>query len=374
VRRGVWIAAGVLLALLIVVGIVRGPDEAEEAAESVATSADGYRALLDLLVALGVPAARHAGPPDGLPVDASAWWLSPSVCAGEAVAWEGRTFVEAGGTAVVLLPRQITPGTCSLGGDLTLPARTGLRPGSRVRGREPIVVAGDLVREPRRLPVDPFVLVFAAADGWTVRATADEHPFALERALGAGRLVLVADARLFRNARLDAGDTAPLLVDLVRDVGAPRFVEPARPVAVEGSALAYLVTSPALGPFLGLVLVGLLLAWHGALVPPRRLAPAGMGTPTLDAFVDALAGLYARSRDWPRIAARYRELTAARLRRHFGLPAGTGAAALVARLERDARFRGDTLAPLVAPPDVVDEAGLLAAVAALDALVARAVG
>src|SRR5439155_358872 len=80
-------------------------------------------------------------------------------------------------------------------------------------------------------------------------------------------------------------------------------------------ALVYLLASPAVAPFIGVVLVGLLLAWHGTLVPPRRLAASGVGAPTLDTFVDALAGLYARTRDWPRVAARYRELTAARLRR-----------------------------------------------------------
>ena len=368
--RRAWTAAATLLALLVVVGAFYGPADEQDAGTISSTSRDGYRAFLDLLVALGVPAERHAGPPDLLPAGATAWWIAPPVCGDDRRAWGGYGFVAAGGTAVVLVPRRGAPVACQLDPDIPLPARIALRPGTRAAGG-PVVVAGDLVRGLRRLPAEPFQLAFTAAEGWTVRATADGYPLIVERELGRGRLVLVADARLFRNVRLDAGDTAPLVVDLVRDTGAPRFVEGWVATAGDRGALVYLLASPAVAPFIGVVLVGLLLAWHGTLVPPRRLAASGVGAPTLDTFVDALAGLYARTRDWPRVAARYRELTAARLRRHFGLAPETRTAALIARLERDARFRNGVLDPLVAPRRVDDEPGLAVEVAALDALVAR---
>src|SRR5204863_70103 len=79
-------------------------------------------------------------------------------------------------------------------------------------------------------------------------------------------------------------------------------------------------------------------AWQGNLVPPRALPGPGTDTPGLDAFVDSLAALYAGTRDHARVLERYRELAAARLRRHFGMPPETPVGVLAERLARDRRL------------------------------------
>ena len=93
-----------------------------------------------------------------------------------------------------------------------------------------------------------------------------------------------------------------------------------------------------------------------------RRGPRSTGAtpaPTLDAFVDSLAQLYARTGDYARVAERYRQLTAARLRRHFGLPVETPLETLLDRLRaqpslgagaepggaRDAARRGERRSP-----------------------------
>src|SRR5262249_36623472 len=64
-----------------------------------------------------------------------------------------------------------------------------------------------------------------------------------------------------------------------------------------------------------------LVAWRGGLVPPRTVDQDAPPAPTLETFVTSLATLYAGSHDYERLLARYRDATARRLRRHFGLPA-----------------------------------------------------
>jgi hypothetical protein len=86
-----------------------------------------------------------------------------------------------------------------------------------------------------------------------------------------------------------------------------------------------------------------------------------------------LASLYARSRDTARLGERYRELTLARLRRHFGLPAETPAPQIVERLRRDRRLAPALLRALTDPEPPVTEAALRAQARRLDALVKEAV-
>src|SRR5262249_56347460 len=215
-------------------------------------------------------------------------------------------------------------------------------------------------------------LVFTETRDWTVRAAIGDRPFVLERTLGRGRIVLVADGHFLWNRGLADADAAPLAVDLARAYGAPRFPEGGTGAQVERRTAAYLLRSPALGLFVGLALTGMLFAWQGSLVPPRSLADEPTEAPTLGAFVDSLAILYAGTRDHGRVLERYRALTAGRLRRHFGLPPETPLETLAARLQRDTRLDRATLALLAEGRLVRDEAALRVAVAALDALVREA--
>jgi hypothetical protein len=277
-------------------------------------------------------------------------------------------WVEAGGTAVLFFTGTANA-PCVLGDGAAVPERVGAS-GERESART-YEVSGDL--GPRTLRV-PHLASFTDAGDWLVRATVDELPFVLERRVGEGALIVVADAVFLRNAWLDGADAAPLAVDLVRAYGLPVFDEHELGAAAGGGTLRYLARSPALGVFVGLALTGLLFAWHGALVPPRRVQDVDLGAPRLDAFVDAVAALYARSGDHSRVLARYRTLTARRLRRRLGLPADAPDGALHARLRADSRCDRAAVDLLVGDEGArAGERGLRAAAGVLDRLV-RSVG
>ncbi len=234
------------------------------------------------------------------------------------------------------------------------------------------VVEGDLVGEPRRLQ-GPRLRRFLGDGGLRVRARVDGAPFVLEKRVGAGRLVVVADGRFLTNAWLDRADAAPLALDLVRAFGVPAFDERSHGLRREQRALVYLAGSPALPVFGGLVALGLLALWRGSALPRRAVAEADPGAPELERFVDSLATLYARSRDHAQVARRYRELSVARLRRRLGLPPETPARAVVERLRGEGRVAPADLSLLEAEDAPVRGAAELRGLARrLDALVKEA--
>jgi hypothetical protein len=148
-------------------------------------------------------------------------------------------------------------------------------------------------------------------------------PFALARSLGAGQLVVVADARIVSNARLAQGDAAPFVFDWVRDYGAPWIDEHFHGVVPESRGLRYLAGSPAWAAGVGLLALGGLVFWRGQAWPLRRVDEVDPDAPTLSTFVDSVALLYAGSRDHERVFERYRALGLERIRRILGLAPGT---------------------------------------------------
>jgi len=382
-RRSGLIALVAACGLLVLVGMLY-PDakRPEQSLTTFGTGPWGYRAVFDLLTELGFPVARTHELPEKLGPDATVWWIEPAGLCGAAVpggGWRGEPWVRAGGTAVLFLaPGAGEDGGCELLEGVALPRRgadafAGAGPHDGWGQRPPTAheVTGDALPRARTIE-GPSLLTFAAAGDWKVRAAWAERPLVLERPLGAGRIVAVADATVLRNQWLDRADAAPLVVDLVQAFGAPRFHEGDQGPRVRRSAVAYLATSPALLVFCGLALTGVLFAWQGNLVPPRALSGPETDTPGLDAFVDSLAALYAGTRDHARVLERYRELAAARLRRHFGMPPETPVGVLAERLARDRRLAPGTLRLLVEGAPVAGERGLRDAVRALDALVREA--
>jgi len=374
-KRAGRISAVAAFAVLLVIGIFRTDDRGDATPTTVGTLPFGYRALFDLLTELGYPVARSGGEPE-LPSDATVWWIEPAGVAcgapGAGGEWPFASWVEAGGRAVVFLPGSPRATRCRLGDAVPLPdqlvrASAGASP--RERGEHPLVT-GDVTPHARSLR--SAGLPFADAGDWMVRARLGDHPFVLERALGRGQLVVVADAAFLSNVQLDQADAAPLALDLVEAYGAPRFFEPGAAAGAGRGSVAYLATSPALALFAGMALTGLLFAWQGSLVPPRAAGDAGPGAPSLETFVDSLAALYAATRDHSRVLERYRELTAARLRRHFGLAPDTPLATLIERLRRERRAAPAAIDLLAAGAGARDEAALRAAARALDGLVREA--
>lgn len=285
----------------------------------------------------------------------------------------GLPWIEAGGTAVVWLPppppirppasprsphppdamrvgweeslregratrREGRSERCEVIAGLRLPPR---RRVESEQGRQVGRVVGSAIgsdEKRRRLP-GPTLAFFdrnaaAAPLDWDPLwvASDDRAPFALERRLGAGRLVVVADVRVLTNARLAAADAAPFVFDWVETHGVPWIDEHAHGAVPESGAFRYLARSPARAPGLGLLGLGLLALWRGRAWPVRRVEEVDPEAPTLVAFVDSVAHLYTRTRDFERVFERYRALSLERIRRALGLAPGTPAEIVVAAL------------------------------------------
>ena len=206
-----------------------------------------------------------------------------------------------------------------------------------------------------------------------MRAVVDERPYALEHRLGAGRLVVIADPAPLQNAWVDKADAAPWVTDLVKTWGVPRFDEHAHGLRPEDSAVRFLARSPALGVFLALAALGGVVAWRGLMLPPRTTGGGAAAAPVLEPFVDALAALYARTRDHDQVARRYRDLAVARLSRHLGLPPGTTATVLAERLQGSRGLTATALRRALDPSPVRSERDLQALARAVDDLM-REVG
>jgi hypothetical protein len=258
---------------------------------------------------------------------------------------------------VALLP-DLRRRPCHLGRGITLRARTYASDTAR----------GAIASTDRRLdPSGHAVQIVKLRPEWLPVLQAGAGTLVAERPWGRGRLVVVGDASLFANGELDLGDHALLAVDLVHAYGAPVFDEAATMRHTRG-AVAHLASSAAAPVFVGLAVVVILLAWHGMLVPPRRLPGLADPTPRLDAFVDSIATLYARTRDHGRVLDRYRESVTAALRRHFAMAPDRPAADVIARARRICPGHDDALALLESGRRVDGPASLRAATTTLDQL------
>jgi hypothetical protein len=305
------------LALLTLVGLVRQSSTSREfTAGSHGTIPQGYGAFFDTLGALGLTPER--GDVTRLAPERTGWWVSSlGVCRQRDAAprpWDATPWVRRGGTAVLLLPERAPRERCALTGSLPVPLRRALR-----AGKGPHVLAGDALRTDRALAGRDLAVFWKVRAPWRVRATLAGQPFAIERPLGRGHVVVVADGRFLQNAHLGARDAALAGVDLVRTFGSPVFDEAVAARQARG-ALSYLRTSPALVLFLALGVLGLVIGSHGRALPPRRLDSDTLPEPRLGDLVDSLATLYARAGPPEHALQHYRAYARATLRRHFGLP------------------------------------------------------
>jgi hypothetical protein len=271
---------------------------------------------------------------------------------------------------------------CDAIAGVPLPARVSLEPGS------PMLVSGQALGPgaPRRLPATE-AFAFAESLDWAVAAETLQQdggslPFVLIRSFGDGLLVVVADSGFTHNHWLDKSDAANLAVDLVDAFGEPRFDEREHGLLPETSAFRFIAASSALPVFVGLAVLGIVYAWRGNALPARSVSEFDPAVPTLETYVTSMTALYAGTRDHSRVLERYRELTASKLRRHFGLAQEVSRRALAERIEEDPRSRREArdepeaaarrreqLAGFVEPRPVATVAELEAAVRELDALV-----
>ena len=400
--RRAWPASlGALFVIAVTVSILVRDDPLQYTTTSYGILPSAYGALHDVLLHLDVPVARSFAAPEALSPDDTVWWIEPErICAKlsteeesaagdvpDAPAWDLAPWIRFGGTALLFASGLAGCEDARVGG-LALPAPRLPDPrlppdGEPAEGSHdeadvpdaealaradwaPQRVSGALVPAPRSLPVPPFATFGEPTGDFTVIARVDGVPFALEAALGAGRLVLVADSVFLRNLWLDAGDAAPLAFDWVRAYGVPRLDEREHGLRDTPSTLAYLVSSPALPVFGGLAACGLLFGWAGASVPRRRVGEERPAPPTLRTYVDSLARLYARAGDHGEVFERYRDHALAELRRALNLPADAPAARVQELLRNRTGVAATDLALLRAPADVGGPAALRRSCEAID--------
>ena len=253
---------------------------------------DGRLAFSRLWVGLGVEVGAWSQPPGELPEGGGVLWLGRAPAAPEeegAPAGRGRLldsshyarFVRAGGTLVACLrpayerqPEEPRAMEHFLERVLELPQLAALDTrAERSAATRPLRLAGGellQVDSPRPRvfasapPADCDVLAELALEG------GEWQPWALARALGAGRLVLLADDRPFANGWLREADNALAAVRLLEgEVGErPLWVHEFEPQLWSSGGVPALLARPALRGFTCALLLWLgLLVWR--LLRPR---------------------------------------------------------------------------------------------------------
>jgi len=347
--------AGAALVLLTLIGFARESSTSRElTAGSHGTIPAGFGAFFDVLEALEL--APRRGDPTRHDQGRPGWWVSSlGICRprdAEQRTWEPIAWVHRGGTAVLVLPERARHERCAITSDLPIPLRRTLRAGAA-----PPVLSGETVRADHRLPIRRPAVFRAVREPWRVRATLADEPFVIERPLGAGRVVVVADGRFLQNRWLGERDAVLAGVDLVRTFGSPVFDEAVTARHARG-ALSYLGTSPALPLFVAIGVLGLMLGSHARVLPPRRLGSDAVPEPRLSDLIDSLATLYARTRPAADALHHYRAYARATLRRHFGLPVDAPTEVVAQRAEQHgapagvlALLRDDPLGEEATRPD-----------------------
>lgn len=325
-RRNLRVAALLAFAAILVVAFLDGSDDRVLTETSYGVVPRGYRALYEVLGGLGVDVRRELGIAS-LDEDADTrWWLSTVVACGmgSQVHPDVAALLEAtagGGTAVVALPPVETV-ACDVVAGFPLPRGEPETGGSRPTAPP---LHGDGIPRPRRV-VPAGLATFRDAPGWRVVARVGVAPFVVERRIGAGRLVVVADARVLSNRWLDHADNVVFALDLVRLYGAPRIDEHVHGFRPYDSAAVYLASTPAVVVFIGLAVLAALYAWRSRLLPEATfVGHVGAGS-ELEAYVDSLARLLASSPARDGAAAAYRAQALERLQRNVGRRSGRGEA------------------------------------------------
>lgn len=360
IPRSVLISAGIALLLLFALNLWLEPNRMLQlSGTSFGVAPAGYKAAYDLLSELGFPTQRSYLAPARVPAGTPLWFVSPSFLDGdEEHADEDAStvmdWIQSGGTAVVF-------------GDVGSEwKRLGIKRTASV-GKSIATVSGDFARAPRDIPVAGLIHFSTGGDDARVRLAADGAPFALEYAVGKGRLVAIADDRFLRNENLAKADSSVLLVDLARALGSADFDERFHGLAAPVSLLAAIARSRVMLP----IALGLLaaLAWMGEQrIWPRRMLAAReeAPAPSIAGFVESLGVLYSRLGDPAAVFRAYRTGFLRRLRRELSPRAELPEQVLLERLARDRSLSEQTRRWLIEGAVPKNRAELVIAVRAIE--------
>jgi hypothetical protein len=335
-----------VFALLEAIGALL-PAPSGPRSSSYATAVNGAAAYAELLQRAGHPVSRVRGRLDRAPLDAGTTLvvLDPDVIvAPEAAAL--KRFVASGGRLVIgarepgTWLREVIDHPPRWSGDGPRTARPAPEASSELAGVQTVRSAGD--------------------GSWLGQGSArpllegSGGTLAVTRAVGAGRLLLLADPSPLQNRLLDKADDAALGAALAGDRG--------RPVAFLESVHGY-GGGRGLGALPGRwrwALAGLLLAvllWLAA--HARRLGPPELDgrqlPPARRTYIDALATLLARTGDVPRASAAVAAAARDRLLRRSALPAGADDEAVGAAARR-LGLKPDEAQALMGTPSNEEEA------------------
>lgn len=240
----------------------------------------------------------------------------------------------AGGADVVLAISASAPNTSSALLDrLRIAIDTGRPAGDSVPAQP--IDAGDRVHH---VPTGAGVVIAAAPYLTPLLRQADGSTAVAEAIPGSGRAYVLASPLPLSNDGLRDGDSAALVLTLLErarggSIGFDEYHHGESQAAPDGAAAIF--ESPVgLALLLGVASLVVYLALSG-----RRLGrplPSGDASlvPSTSTYIDAMAGLYARSSDRGGVAARYGDELRRRLARWVGVDPHAEDAAVVAAVER----------------------------------------
>lgn len=307
---------GLILAIALVLGLVNllflprtlDPDSGTTLGRLDA----GYGILWDLMSDLGYPAARlyEELDLDVVPVEETVWLLDPGFLRPQ----KGTTGADS--TAVASLQRWIRSGGTALvfGSEDTDWSPWGWATEHHLAPE--LVVEGPWLRAPRRLPTVSWFRPSHDDAADLVRVRGEGHAFVIERHLGAGRLIGVADARVLSNRWMSEHEPALFAADLARELGLRWFEEYSHGLRQRRSLIAALGWERvSLLLLCTMTLLGTLLS-RSRLWPARELQESAGPAPTLVQFVESVSFLlYKRGRRSPALVLQaYREGFLRRLR------------------------------------------------------------
>jgi hypothetical protein len=358
-KRILFLIAGLLLLLFCVNLWFQRDTSLANSDTSFGVGVDGYKGAYDLLHELGFPVTRSYVRPNHVAQHRMLWMIMPDFLSTQAMLTDTdvndlKKWIRAGGIAVVM-------------GDVTSHwERLDIKQSVAAVEESTSKVSGDFSHAARTIPI-PALAHFNGADANDkVRLSISGKPFAIDQKVGSGRLIAIADGRFVLNSNLDQGDASVLLVDLVRQLGAPDLDEHSHGLVASESAFA-LFSNPRLLILLAIgAITALLWIAQQHSFPPRTLCDEEGPAPSLDSFVESLSALYSRSNDPPAVFAAYRASFLRRVRRQLSPKIEISERSAIERLCRDRSLTEKSRRWLEGDQSPYTDAELVQAVRALE--------
>jgi len=357
-RRILYLMLALMLLLLAINLWIERKTSLDNSETSLGVGVVGYKAAYQLLDELHFSATRSYVRPVHVPHDRALWMIVPDFLDPHAKPTDTdmndlKEWIKAGGVAVVM--GSVASQWERLDIDATAEA-----------GDSTSLIKGDFVRDGLTIPIEGLAHFKSADKDARIRLTSDGKPFALEKKMGAGKLIAIADGEFMFNSNLDKADASVLLVDLVRAIGTPDFDEYSHGLVASESAFA-LFSNPRLLVVLALASITALL-WiaqqHS--FPARGLRDEQGPAPSLDSFVESLGVLYSRSNDAHAVFSAYRTCFLRRARRQLSPRFELSEQSAIERLVRDQSISDESREWLQGGKSPTNEAELVQAVRALE--------